>query len=577
MNGAVELFKACKKHDVKPILGLEAYYVDDRSVREGKIERNHLTLIARSDEGFKNLTKLTSAGFLEGLHRGKPGVDMELLRALQRRRHRALGLPRLTLEPPDRRRPARRGPRPPRRPRQRLRARQRLLRDPAQRHRRAGAGQRGDHPLREGDGAEPRRDRRRPLPAARGLPPSRGAAVRADEVHAGGAEDVLRHQRVLLEELGGDGGVVRLDARGARRHAGDRGALRRVDRARRPAHPAVRDAGRRARGRVPAQARLRGPAPPLRRPGPGRGRGARRDGARRHRPDGLQRLLPDRPRLRRLREGQRHRGRPGPWLRRRLDRRVLPGDHGRRPAPLRPALRALPQRRARVDARHRHRLLRARPGARDPLRHGEVRRRARGADHHLRQDVPARRDARRGARPRPRVRDRRPPREADPRPAAGPAAELRRLPVARPGARQRGREGPDGQADRRRRAGPRGHRPQRVDPRGGGRDLRPRPHRHRAAPARRRGHGRQGREGLPHGHPVLDEAHRGDRPPQDGLPRPAQPRRDRGRAGHRRALVGRAAGHDDAAARRREDLRDDGRAATRSACSSSSPRACARR
>ena len=166
-------------------------------------------------------------------------------------------------------------------------------------------------------------------------------------------------------------------------------------------------------------------------PVPAAARRARRDGARRDRPDGLQRLLPDRPRLRRLREGQRHRGRPGPWLGGRLDRRLLPGDHGRRPAPLRPALRALPQRRARVDAGHRHRLLRARPGARDPLRHGEVRRRPRGADHHLRQDVPARGDARRRPRPRPRVRDRRPAREADPRPAAGPAAELRRLPGAR--------------------------------------------------------------------------------------------------------------------------------------------------
>ncbi|HWT23570.1 MAG TPA: DNA polymerase III subunit alpha [Solirubrobacteraceae bacterium] len=79
MNGSVELFKACRKHGVKPILGLEAYYVDDRTVREGRIERNHLTLLARDDEGFKNLTKLSSAGFLEGLHRGKPGVDMELL------------------------------------------------------------------------------------------------------------------------------------------------------------------------------------------------------------------------------------------------------------------------------------------------------------------------------------------------------------------------------------------------------------------------------------------------------------------------------------------------------------------
>src|SRR5215218_3392580 len=79
MNGAVELYKACKKHDVKPILGLEAYFVDDRTVREGKIERNHLTLIASNDEGFRNLVKLSSGGFLEGLYRGKPGVDMELL------------------------------------------------------------------------------------------------------------------------------------------------------------------------------------------------------------------------------------------------------------------------------------------------------------------------------------------------------------------------------------------------------------------------------------------------------------------------------------------------------------------
>jgi DNA polymerase III subunit alpha len=79
MNGAVELFKACRKHDVKPILGLEAYFVDDRKVREGRIERNHLTLLASNDVGFRNLTKLSSAGFLEGLHRGKPGVDMELL------------------------------------------------------------------------------------------------------------------------------------------------------------------------------------------------------------------------------------------------------------------------------------------------------------------------------------------------------------------------------------------------------------------------------------------------------------------------------------------------------------------
>ena len=79
MNGAVELQKACKKHGIKPIVGLEAYFVDDRTVREGKIERNHLTLLAQNDAGLRNLVALTSAGFLEGLYRGKPGVDLELL------------------------------------------------------------------------------------------------------------------------------------------------------------------------------------------------------------------------------------------------------------------------------------------------------------------------------------------------------------------------------------------------------------------------------------------------------------------------------------------------------------------
>src|SRR5215203_3901727 len=66
MNGAVELYKACKAHDIKPLLGLEAYFVDDRHVKEGKVERNHLTLLAETDAGFRNLVKLSSAGFVEG-------------------------------------------------------------------------------------------------------------------------------------------------------------------------------------------------------------------------------------------------------------------------------------------------------------------------------------------------------------------------------------------------------------------------------------------------------------------------------------------------------------------------------
>jgi len=82
MNGAVEVYKACRKHGIKPVIGCEVYLVDDRLDRSpGRVERNHLTLLAASDAGFRNLSKLSSAGFLEGLNRGKPAVDMELIAA----------------------------------------------------------------------------------------------------------------------------------------------------------------------------------------------------------------------------------------------------------------------------------------------------------------------------------------------------------------------------------------------------------------------------------------------------------------------------------------------------------------
>jgi len=80
LNGAVEFYKACRKHDVKPILGLEAYLCDNRHDREKvRYERNHLTLLARNDAGFRNLIKLSSLGYLDGFRRGQANVDMELL------------------------------------------------------------------------------------------------------------------------------------------------------------------------------------------------------------------------------------------------------------------------------------------------------------------------------------------------------------------------------------------------------------------------------------------------------------------------------------------------------------------
>ena len=81
MNGALDLYKACRANNVKPIIGIEAYYVDDRrAVKEqARYERNHLTLLAETDTGFRNLVALSSEGFLEGYHRGKANIDMELL------------------------------------------------------------------------------------------------------------------------------------------------------------------------------------------------------------------------------------------------------------------------------------------------------------------------------------------------------------------------------------------------------------------------------------------------------------------------------------------------------------------
>jgi DNA polymerase-3 subunit alpha len=83
MNGSVEHYKACKAAGIKPIIGLEAYLVDDRNLTptQPRYERNHLTLIASDEAGFRNLVKLSSAGFLEGFSRGKANVDIELLSA----------------------------------------------------------------------------------------------------------------------------------------------------------------------------------------------------------------------------------------------------------------------------------------------------------------------------------------------------------------------------------------------------------------------------------------------------------------------------------------------------------------
>src|SRR3982074_455667 len=82
MHGAVELSTAPRRHGVKPVLGCEVYVVDDHERRApGRLDRFHLTLLAATPAGYRNLVKLSSAGFLEGYQRGKPSVDLEQIAA----------------------------------------------------------------------------------------------------------------------------------------------------------------------------------------------------------------------------------------------------------------------------------------------------------------------------------------------------------------------------------------------------------------------------------------------------------------------------------------------------------------
>jgi DNA polymerase-3 subunit alpha len=76
LAGAVDLYKEAGKQGVKPLLGCEVYVADDR--RAQKKGYAHLTLLAESNEGYGNLIKLASLGYLEGYYY-KPRVDWELL------------------------------------------------------------------------------------------------------------------------------------------------------------------------------------------------------------------------------------------------------------------------------------------------------------------------------------------------------------------------------------------------------------------------------------------------------------------------------------------------------------------
>jgi DNA polymerase-3 subunit alpha len=79
LSGIIQFYQQCRKAGLKPIIGLEAYVVEDRFRKEGQNEeRWHLTLLARDDTGYRNLLKLGSLAFLEGYYY-KPRMDYKSL------------------------------------------------------------------------------------------------------------------------------------------------------------------------------------------------------------------------------------------------------------------------------------------------------------------------------------------------------------------------------------------------------------------------------------------------------------------------------------------------------------------
>jgi len=82
MFGVIDFYKECKKQGIKPVIGCEVYTaarkMTDKDSEKDK-HQGHLVLLAKNNEGYKNLIKLVSLGFTKGYYY-KPRIDKEALR-----------------------------------------------------------------------------------------------------------------------------------------------------------------------------------------------------------------------------------------------------------------------------------------------------------------------------------------------------------------------------------------------------------------------------------------------------------------------------------------------------------------
>ena len=81
MYGVIDFYKAAHERGIKPIIGCEVYVANrTRFDKQAGVDtHNHLVLLAENNEGFDNLKKLVSLGFIDGFY-SKPRVDKEILR-----------------------------------------------------------------------------------------------------------------------------------------------------------------------------------------------------------------------------------------------------------------------------------------------------------------------------------------------------------------------------------------------------------------------------------------------------------------------------------------------------------------
>ncbi|MCC7539844.1 MAG: DNA polymerase III subunit alpha, partial [Deltaproteobacteria bacterium] len=84
MFGTLTFYEKCKEAGIKPIIGCEVHVTPGRMDDPDARGHYHLTLLAKDQEGYRDLVRLVSLGYVRGLSGGRPRVDLETLASCSR-------------------------------------------------------------------------------------------------------------------------------------------------------------------------------------------------------------------------------------------------------------------------------------------------------------------------------------------------------------------------------------------------------------------------------------------------------------------------------------------------------------